>query len=123
MESETIELVKACREAKFPLCLERALVKMFKDKNLVFSLAARGGFKSRPVSRSLDVWELYLDFLSSLNKQLGKDAAAVIESQTLAEIEAMGCTQCPIYKLELTRKEKRYSDELPVATEFLCELS
>jgi hypothetical protein len=114
----TVLQYKACKEAAFPLCLERALRSIFGNESVMISLAERAGFKKKGVTRPHDIWDIYLSFLSALDAQVGKDAVAVIESKTLKDIEIMKCTQCPIYKIESARARAQYSKELPAACEF-----
>ena len=116
-ETETLEAMRACRRAKFPLCLEHALEKVFSNKEMIASVAKKAGFKSRPLSTHHDVMQAYIDFLSSLQKALGSDSVAVLENATLEEIESMKCIDCPINRLELQRKSDKYSKPLPVTPE------
>ena len=109
----TIERLKACKQAQFPLCLDRALINFFKDKEAIVSLANKAGFGAGQASSSQDIWNIYLRFLSSLRKEIDADAVAVIESQSIKEMESMECLQCPLYKMESDRRQKGYSLPLP----------
>jgi hypothetical protein len=113
MDPRTVSHLKSCKEAEFPLCLERALTSMFSDKRLIETIAARAGFKSQKVTTIQDLWEIYVNFLICLNQELGKDVGAVIESKTLEEIEIMKCTHCPMYDFGKERKKRKYSEPLP----------
>jgi hypothetical protein len=118
LHEKTIERIKACRKANFPICLNCAIEAMFPRKELIFALAKKAGYKSREGSSSSeDIWQTYLEFLSALEIALGRDAVAVIESRVVHEIEAMEESDCPIYELELKRKENNYRDPLLLTIE------
>jgi hypothetical protein len=118
LDPQTIEMLKSCRKAGFPQCLEAALVKIFKDKQIILSVAAKAGYETHGVNSTRDVWEVYLKFLASLQKELGDDIAVVIEFQTLNEIERLSCVQCPIYAMEEERM-KNPTTKLPLTAESL----
>lgn len=113
------EKFEACRRAKFPLCLQRSLERMFSDKEVAMSAAAYEGFKNRDVSDQKDVWAFYLELLSSLSRAFGRDVLVTIETQDLEEMESMMCTKCPLYELEMKRKMEEYRNPLPGIPEFL----
>jgi hypothetical protein len=118
VNEKTVEQLKECKQSRFPACLEHAITEIFSDKRLIVVAAENAGFKTQGVNTYHDVWEIYLNFLSSLNDAMGKDVGIVIESKTLEDIEAMGCVQCPIYKMETQRKKENYSEHLPTGDEF-----
>ncbi|MDG6904769.1 MAG: hypothetical protein JRN20_03170 [Nitrososphaerota archaeon] len=116
---ETAEMFKQCRSEGFPLCLQRALVGIFNNEDMMVSLAESAGFNQRAISSTHEVWKLYLDLLSSLDKIFGRDSIAVIESKIIEEIKRMHCTECPIFKMELERKERHFMESLPTFASFL----
>ncbi len=120
-DPETIDRMKECKDSLFPACLDKALTGIFVNKQPIISLAEKAGYEGPEGTdyNFRDIWELYLKLLSSLRGALGSDVVAVIESQSLGEIERMGCFQCPIYKMELERKKTKYSGELPTVVDEL----
>lgn len=123
LDSETIDQFIACKEAEAPLCLETTLSAIFPSKEGIEAIGAKGGFEPKPIASSRDVWERFLRHLSSLENILGRDAVAVIEAKALEEIGLMHCTRCPIYKMEMERKKKFYSETLPIFSEFLQQFN
>jgi hypothetical protein len=112
LDRKTIEIMRECKEAGFPLALERSLERIFKDKELVLSLARKiTSFETPKVPNCHDIWQVYVKVLSSLKDLLGNDFVAVIESQVIREIESLGCTQCPIYQMELEREGSGFKSE------------
>jgi hypothetical protein len=105
-DPKTLELYKNCRNAQFPICLERALSSIFGDYDLVMFLAKKGTRYPEPRRESIrveDVWDGAIDFLAGLETQLGKDVAAVVESKTIEIMKEMKCDLCPFYKMEVSR--------------------
>jgi hypothetical protein len=113
------EKFEACKNAKFPLCLERSLIDAFSSKEVAVTEAVKSGFRNPAVSTSEDVWGFYLDLLSSLSKAFGRDIVAAIESKTLDDMKSMLCTKCPLYELEKERKMDEYNNPLPSSSSFL----
>lgn len=109
LDRHTIERFNDCKEAKFPICLDRAVTKIFGNKELMVSIAEKAGFKSPHVSSPQDVWALYTKLGSSWEKVLGNSVTAVIGFESLKEMEAMCCTKCPLYEIELERKNENYA--------------
>ncbi|MCL4540242.1 MAG: hypothetical protein M1378_11715 [Bacteroidetes bacterium] len=109
LDNQMIERFKACKEAQFPICLDHAVTKIFGNKELMLSVAEKAGFKATNVSSTQDVWDLYLRLGNSWEKKLGNSVTAVIEFQSLKEMESMGCTKCPLYEMELEKKNKNYA--------------
>lgn len=109
LDHKTIEKFKACKEAKFPICLDHAVNEIFGDKELMLSLAEKAGFEKKDIMSAEDVWNLYLKLGDSWAKTLGKSVTAVIEYESLKEMEKIGCTKCPLYEIELDRKNKKYT--------------
>jgi hypothetical protein len=106
------EMLKECKTERFPICLERALITIFKDKELIFHSAFKAGYVASEISMSRDIWQSYIKFISVLRKQLGSDVVAVIESEVINQIESLGCTQCPVYQLESKRKKFAFKLDL-----------
>jgi hypothetical protein len=95
-DEETLEQLKACTRAKFPQCLNDALLKMFDQKGKEI---LDGMFKQVSlVSSSSDVWNVYNEYLSKVKERLGVDVAQVIRFESLKEMNSMSCTKCPLYK-------------------------
>ena len=109
LDHETIEKFRACKEAQFPICLDKAVSKIFGNKELMLSIAEKTGFKTENISSVQDVWNLYLKLGSAWAKEMGNSVTAVIEFQTVKEMESLGCTKCPLYEIELERKNKNHS--------------
>ncbi|MDG6999422.1 MAG: hypothetical protein JRN15_09945 [Nitrososphaerota archaeon] len=109
LDHETIERFKACKEAQFPLCLDKAVAKIFGNKEIMFSVAEKAGFKATNVSSMQDIWDLYMKLGAVWGKQMGANVTAVIEFASLKEMKSMGCTKCPLYEMELERKSKNLS--------------
>lgn len=111
------EKFDACKKAEFPICLEKTLDLLFRDKNRMVSVAEKMGFETRHVSSSTDIFRIYTDLLSSLNKALGKNGVAVIEFEALKEMASMHCAGCPLYELETKRWKEGYAHTFPVTSE------
>lgn len=94
---------------KFPICLDHAVKEIFGDKDLILSVAEKAGFEKKEIVTAKDVWNLYLKLGSAWSKTMGSSVTAVIEHQSLKEMEKMGCTKCPLYEIEVDRKKKDYS--------------
>jgi hypothetical protein len=106
--------IKACKKAGLPLCLTHSIECIFGQKDVMMNLAKSGGFEIHPVTNVSDLYENYVDFICALERVLGNDAVAVLESRIIKEIEALKGTDCPIYELELKRKEQKYKDSIAI---------
>lgn len=110
LDHETIERFKACKEVQFPLCLDKAVAKIFGDKDLMLSVAEKAGFEPTNISSVQDIWNLYMKLGAAWGKEMGANVRAVIEFASLKEMESMGCTKCPLYEMESERKNKKLLD-------------
>jgi hypothetical protein len=115
-DSSTVEVIRTCKREQFPACLERALTRIFLNKEPIFSIAKKAGFETKELINHKDVMQAYLDFILTLEGTLGSDAVAVVESIVIQEIEALKCIQCPIYKMELERKRTKFAAKFPASS-------
>ncbi len=114
LDPKTLERIGACKHAGFPLCLRSSFVSVFQDydEGQMVAIAKKDESHVMPkVDKPDDVWDLYLTVLSGLSKEMGYDVVARVESQVLKEIEALECTECPIYEVELRRNRSRIMEK------------
>ena len=113
LDAKTLDMFRSCKTKGFPLCLDSAIVKIFNHRKVVHSVASKGGFKARATVLTKDVWENYYEYLRSLERMLGRGPEAVIEHQSLREMETLGCTMCPVYLHGIGRDKSRFNADLP----------
>ena len=101
-----------CKRAAFPICLERSLTQVFHDEQLIMGIAKNNGFEFPEMSSIRAVWRIYLDLISALGAALGKDVARVIEFSAFKNMQSMRCSACPLYDLEIKRKNDKYNSPL-----------
>ena len=109
----TVYRFSNCKKAGFPICLNNALKEIFHNDDMIMNIAKGAGFKERKVQSTRDIWGIYLDFLSALQKTFEKDASSVIEFKVLEKIQLMKCYRCPVYELESQRQGEKYVNPLP----------
>ena len=107
LDETILDSSKTCLQAKFPVCLHNVLVKIFGSdyREKLDPIAKRGKFVTSPVSRPMDVWELYERYLVALENVLGNEFGRLVRSECLNQIELMECTKCPLYVVEVKRLE------------------
>ncbi len=112
LDSKIVEQYKACKRTGFPICLDRALTSIFGDSNFIVMLTKSDLKSAEEILRVDDVWDNGLDFLSSLERELGRDVAAVIDWKTFEILNTTmkDCEGCPFYRMELARKQKDSGD-------------
>ena len=72
-------------------------------------IAARAGFEATEISSVEDIWNLYMKLGDTWEEKMGSSVTAVIRYESLKEMESMGCTKCPLYEMELERKNTNSS--------------
>jgi len=103
---------KECVDKQFPVCLDLALQDIFGDNGMeVIRSAAKKESIYIPnivnVSSSMDVWWLYLWYLASWEKVLGKNSTSILEHKSLIKMRELHCEKCPMYSIEIDRLEKK----------------
>ena len=107
LDSTILVKSKVCLKAKFPVCLDLTLRKMFgQDYRHVLGSVTKGKFAEMPVTRPTDVWDLYEKYVASLEQVLGNDVGRIIRSSCLNQIDSMCGTKCPLYVVEFEKLEK-----------------
>ena len=108
-DDEIVKRFDACMRKGFPICLDLALEEIFGDRGieLVKSVASRQ-FIDLPnivrISRPIDIWKLYLKYLSAWSKAIGNDSTKVIEHKAMERMRKdLHCEKCPMFELELRR--------------------
>lgn len=110
LDKDSVDRFEACMQAEFPICLDRAVKEILGDKEMLLQVARRAGLEEKDVASPKDIWNLYVKLGDIWKEKLGHSVKAVIDFGTLKVMESMGCTKCPLYELELKKKEKNYSD-------------
>ena len=102
-KNKTTEQREQCFQAEFPICLDRAMTKMFgrDGKSLALTIASKAGFEGNYTSSPKEVLELYLAFLFSMKNEFGRNVSDMIEIQIKREMESMKCVNCPLYVMEI----------------------
>ena len=105
-DKETLEKMKACTNAEFPICLDEAMLRMFgaKGKKILDSLVMNETFENAPITTPEDIWRLYEKYLERASQVIGDSSAKVIEFQSLNEMKSMFCTKCSLYERELVKR-------------------
>ncbi len=99
-DEKTLEQMKACTRAEFPLCLSESLLKVFgnQGKESLNKIILDKTVEKLSISSPKDVWNLYNEYLEITARRLGIDVAQVIRFESLNEMESMCCTACPLYE-------------------------
>ena len=99
-DEETLEKMRACKKAEFPICLNESLLRMFgaNGKKRLDAMVMNEIFDYRQISSPKDIWKLYEEYLKHIANILGEDVSQVIEFESLKEMESMFCTKCPLYE-------------------------
>jgi hypothetical protein len=106
-DDETLEKMRACTKAEFPICLDRALTKMFGavGKKGLDSFIINEGIRSNTIASPKNIWNLYERYIERSGKILGNDVAQIIQFENLKEMKSMLCSKCPLYERELERQK------------------
>ena len=99
--------MRACTKAEFPICLDKALCRMFgaKSKQTLDSMAKKDNFEKVSIFGANEIWKLYVSYVAGLANKLGNDVAEVIEFECLSQMRSMHCTKCPLYEMELLKRK------------------
>lgn len=99
-DTETLEKMKACKIAAFPICLKVSLTNMFGEngKKRLDAIVMNETFENKPIRTPHDIWELYELYLDRASNILGTDVSKVIEFQSGEEMKNMLCTKCPLFE-------------------------
>jgi hypothetical protein len=100
----TLGMLRECNREHYPICLKNALTNIFGNGDAALTLLPKTASSQYLV---LDLWKTYFDFIDFAETRFGEEVASVIEEQVMKEIEALGCTQCPVYELPARRSHKR----------------
>jgi hypothetical protein len=99
-DKETLAQMKACTRAKFPQCLDEALLKIFgkSSRKSMNRIIADTTIQDTSISSAKDIWNLYDEYLARTADRFGIDVTQVIRFETLRQMELMFCTKCPLYE-------------------------
>lgn len=105
LNEETLEKMRACTKAEFPICLDKALCRMFgaHGRHTLDSILKKDKFEKNAINSPKDIWKLYERYIVGLANRLGSDVSHVIEFESLSQMESMLCTKCPLYEMELEK--------------------
>ena len=89
-DEKTLEKVKACTRAGFPICLDRGLNIMFgtRGKLTLDSIVMNETFEYPEIISPKDIWKLYERYIERTANLLGDDVAQVIEFESLIEMRS-----------------------------------
>ena len=92
--------MRACKEAKFPICLDRSMLRMFgpKGKKSIESIVMNEELENMAISTPKDVWHLYDKFIEEVGELYGDDISGLVEYGCMREMESMFCMKCPLYE-------------------------
>ena len=110
LDEATLERIRSCTSAGFPICLENALSTMFGNdaRHLLDLYFVRHGFFPKLfVSSPSEIWQIHEDYVERFEKLFGDDVAYVIENEIFRNMESMGCLQCPLSDAVLERLTHR----------------
>jgi hypothetical protein len=104
-DEETLEKMRSCTKAEFPICLSEGLLRMFgaMGKKRLDSIVMNETFENTPVCSPKDIWKLYEKYMERTANILGDDVVQVIEFESLDLMKSMLCQKCPMYEMELER--------------------
>jgi hypothetical protein len=107
LDEETINKIKACKQRRLPICLEKSLVSIFREDigqrlldKIVYELGLDYG---GPIASSEQLFTIYDKALDLLAQELGDGVSKVIEFQSVDETEKMGCANCPLYRKRICK--------------------
>jgi hypothetical protein len=101
--------IKECKTHGFPICLEATLSRIFKEgagEQLIGRIVDRLDLRNQRITSSEQVWKIYENVLLALSKTLGEDVARVIQFESGREMEAMGCSNCPLYRRAISGRRE-----------------
>jgi hypothetical protein len=106
-DEKTLEKVRACKRAGFPICLDRGLNNMFgaRGKHTLDSIVMNETFEYTEIFSPKDIWRLYERYIERTANLLGDDVAQVIEFESVIEMRSELCTKCPLYRMELEKRK------------------
>ena len=110
ISESTIEKIKACKQAEFPLCFEESLRRMFgaEGRKRIDLIAKKTGLLDFfPIQSAEDIWALYERYLRAISKTFGEDVGNVVDFQAYCEMDSMGCQSCPLYGLVRARQKSQ----------------
>ncbi len=108
LDEATISKIKNCKRSGFPICLEKALSRMFRDselEKLTERILGNPELREEMLSSAEQLWEIYDRMLEEFTRELGGDVSAVIEFQSFKEMQSMGCSMCPLYQREAEKRK------------------
>jgi hypothetical protein len=90
----------ACKHAKFPICLDRSMYRMFgeKGKRSIDAVVMDETIANMEVSSPKDVWNIYDRYMEQVASLYGERIAQVFEYEGMREMESMMCVKCPLYQ-------------------------
>ncbi len=96
------EMLKACQQALFPVCLGTALRIIFGENGSKFlnSIIMNETFPEIQIFTMNDVWKIYEEYLDRATNILGDKVVKVIQFQTCKEMER---AYCPLYERALAK--------------------
>jgi hypothetical protein len=94
---ELLDEREQCKRFGFPICVDRALAKIFGPQGKATLIAICESKKKDSEEVMLgekDIVALYEKILSTSTELAGSISASVIEAETIKEIKKMGCNSC-----------------------------
>ncbi|MHB1869199.1 MAG: hypothetical protein ACYCPP_09700, partial [Nitrososphaerales archaeon] len=110
LDEETVEKKGDCTKAGFPICLDKALNKLFgaNGKRALDSIVMNDTFENTEISSLKDVCKLYEMYMERAANILGDPVARTIEFQSLNQARCMRCASCPLYeKRKISERSER----------------
>lgn len=100
LDTNTLEKMKACERAEFPICLSYTLTRIFGQdgKKMVDDLVMDETFKNKSINSPRDIWELYELYLNRASNILGADVSKEIDYESVQDMKNMLCTRCPLFE-------------------------
>jgi len=112
LDQETIDRIKDCKRHGFPICMEEALLRIFKQpmaERLMEKTVLRSTLTVENLTCAPQLWEIYDEMFDGIANQLGNDVAEIVLCESLREMESKdGCVHCPLYKREVEKKKGIY---------------
>lgn len=99
-DEATLEKMKACEKAEFPICLNESITRMFgiTGKRMLDKFVMNETFENTPINSPRDIWNLYEKYVGRASNILGDDVGEVIEFESVKEMEKMSCNKCPLFE-------------------------
>ena len=94
-DETTLERIRACKQAEFPICLNESIKRMFGEngKKTLDRIVMNETFENSAITSPNDIWNLYKKYMERVSNILGEDVKEVIEYENLKEMESMLCTK------------------------------